>query len=92
MATSVEHRINRQPAYRPDANDGDAMPMHSRPIIAVRLIGPTEVVAAQKTALVAHFAAAHGERVICRTSTHPACHAGEIRVYLTLTVKEVPPR
>lgn len=68
------------------------MPTRPRPILAVRLIGPIEVVTTQKAALVAQLTATYGARATCRTSTHPAQHAGEIRVYLTLTAKEAPPR
>ena len=65
------------------------MPARPRPILAVRLIGPAAAVTA---ALVAHLTATHGDRATCRTSTHRASHTGEIRTYITLTPKEVPPR
>jgi hypothetical protein len=68
------------------------MPARPRPILAVRLIGPAEIVTAQKTYLTAYLAKSFGERATCRTSTHHAGHAGEIRVYLTVTAKEAPPR
>ena len=64
------------------------MPGRPRPILAVRLIGPTAHVTAQTTALVAHLAAEYGDRVTCRTSTHHASHTGEIRTYITITAKE----
>ena len=63
-----------------------------RSLLAVRLIGPADVVAAHKEHLLAHFAATFGDRATCRTSTHPAGYTGEARVYLTVTRKEVPPR
>jgi hypothetical protein len=59
----------------------------ARPILAVRLIGPTEIVTAQKTALVARLTATYGSRATCRISTDHASHAGEIRAYLTLMPK-----
>jgi hypothetical protein len=65
------------------------MPTRTRPMLAVRLIGPADVVAAHKAHLIAHFAEMFGDRAICRASTHPAGYANETRVYLT--VKEVPP-
>jgi hypothetical protein len=68
------------------------MPNRSRPLLAVRLIGPTDVVAVHKQHLLAHFAESFGDHAICRASTHPASYANEIRVYLTVTRKEVPPR
>jgi hypothetical protein len=64
------------------------MPRQSRPLLAVRLIGPTETVTRQKAYLSAYLAESLGAGVMCRTSTHPAGHAGEARVYLTLTAKE----
>jgi hypothetical protein len=66
------------------------MSRRSRPLLAVRLIGPAEVVTAHKTHLLAHFAETFGERATYRTSTHPASYANESRVYLTVTAKEVP--
>jgi hypothetical protein len=68
------------------------MPNRSRPLLAVRLIGPADVVAAHKQHLLTHFADAFGDRVTCRASTHPAGYTGETRVYLTVSRKEVPPR
>jgi hypothetical protein len=56
-------------------------------MLAVRLIGPADVVTAQRAALVAQLTAADGDRATCRTSTHPAGHTGEIRVYITVTAK-----
>ncbi|MBG0568087.1 hypothetical protein [Actinoplanes aureus] len=61
-----------------------------RPLLSVRLIGPADVVTAQKTHLAGHLAAVFGDTVVCRTSTHPASHANEIRVYLTVSRREVP--
>jgi hypothetical protein len=63
-----------------------------RPLLAVRLIGPTDVVRAHKALLMAHFAQTFGERATYRTSTHPASYTNESRVYLTVTAKEVPTR
>jgi hypothetical protein len=60
-----------------------------RPLLSVRLIGPADVVTAQKTHLTDHLAAVFGETAVCRTSTRPASHASEIRVYLTVSRKEV---
>ena len=68
------------------------MPKRPRPLLAVRLIGPADVVAAHKQHLLAHLADAFGEGVTCRASTHPASYANETRVYLTVTAKEEPPR
>jgi hypothetical protein len=59
-----------------------------RPIIAVRLIGPSDVVTAQKNHLAAYFAKLYQGKATCRISTHPARHCGEIRAYLTVTRKE----
>ena len=58
-----------------------------RPLLAVRLLGPAEVVTEQKAYLTTHLARCFGNRAICRTSTHAARHAGEIRAYLTVTPK-----
>jgi hypothetical protein len=66
------------------------MPARPRPILAVRLIGPTEIVTIHKARLVAHLTATYGHRATCRTSTHSASHAGEARVYLTVSPKEEP--
>jgi hypothetical protein len=63
-----------------------------RPLLAVRLIGPADVVTAQKTELTAHFVRTFGEGAVCRTSTRPASHANELRLYITIRAKEVPPR
>ncbi len=68
------------------------MPARPRPNHAVRLIGPAAVVTAQTAALMAQLTATYGGRATCRTSTHHASHAGEIRVYLTVTTKETPSR
>jgi hypothetical protein len=68
------------------------MPARPRPILAVRLIGPAAVVTAQTAAFVAHLTATYGGRATCRSSTYHASNAGEIRVYLTVTAKEAPPR
>jgi hypothetical protein len=68
------------------------MPARPRPLLAVRLIGPAATVRNHTAALVARLTATYGERATCRTSTHHASHNGEIRVYLTVALKEVPPR
>ena len=68
------------------------MPNRPRPLLAVRLIGPADVVTAHKQHLLAHLADAFGDRATCRASTHPASYANETRVYLTVTTKEEPPR
>jgi hypothetical protein len=68
------------------------MPRRPHPLLSIRLIGPADVVAEQKAHLLTHLADVFGDRAVCRTSTRPADHATETRVYLTVTVKEVPPR
>lgn len=64
------------------------MSRQRRPLLAVRLIGPTEIVTRQKAYLSTYLPELLGEEVVCRTSTHPASHTGEIRVYLTITRRE----
>ncbi len=66
------------------------MPARSRPIVAVRLIGPAAIVKAHTVTIAAQLAAHYGRRVTCRTSTHPARHIGEIRTYITVTPREAP--
>jgi hypothetical protein len=68
------------------------MSSQNRPLLSIRLIGPADVVTASKQQLTAFVAANLGDRAVCRTSTHPASYANEIRVYVTVTTKEVPPR
>jgi hypothetical protein len=68
------------------------MTTRTRPLIAVRLIGPADVVASHKAHLIEHFAAIYGSRAICRTSTRAASYTNELRVYVTVTAKEDPPR
>lgn len=68
------------------------MTVRSRPLLAVRLIGPADIVAAQKDQLIEHFVAAFGPGAVCRASTRHADRVGDRRVYLTVTAKEVPPR
>ena len=68
------------------------MPTRTRPLIAVRLVGPADTVTAQRDQLVAHFTLVFGPGAICRASIRHANHADERRVYLTVTAKEVPPR
>lgn len=58
-----------------------------RPLLSVRLIGPAEHVNEHKAYLIAYLGDAF-TGTICRTSTHPASHAGEIRAYLTVRRKE----
>jgi hypothetical protein len=64
------------------------MPKHIRPILAVRLIGTPEAVTAEKEHLATRLTNRFGDRVTVRSSTHSASHAGEIRVYVTATLKE----
>lgn len=64
------------------------MPDRPRPLIAVRLIGPTDVVATHKAHLIKHFQTVYGPAATCRTSTRHASHVGECRTYLTVTLKE----
>jgi hypothetical protein len=62
-----------------------------RPLLSIRLVGPAHIVTAQKAYLVFYYAKAFRDRpTTCRTSTHAAKNAGEIRVYLTVTAKENP--
>lgn len=68
------------------------MTTRPRPLLAVRLIGPADIVAIQKEQLIAHFATTFGPGVVCRASTRHADCVGDRRVYLTVTTKEVPPR
>ena len=68
------------------------MSTRTRPLIAVRLTGPAEIVATQKDQLIVHFARTFGPGATCRASTRHGDHADERRVYLTVTPKEVPPR
>jgi hypothetical protein len=63
------------------------MPTRPRPILAIRLVGPADVVTTQRAALVAQLTTAYGDRAYCRSSTHHASHTGEIRVYITVTAK-----
>ncbi|MEV4823999.1 hypothetical protein [Micromonospora sp. NPDC049274] len=65
------------------------MPTRPRPLVAVRLIGPTTTVKAHAVTIAAQLTAHYGrERVICRTSTRPAGYSGESRTYITITRKE----
>jgi len=68
------------------------MSQRPRPLLAVRLIGPAGTVTAQKARLLACLADAFGDRAVCRTSTRPASYANEVRFYITISAKEVPPR
>ncbi|SCG80620.1 hypothetical protein GA0070609_6546 [Micromonospora echinaurantiaca] len=65
------------------------MPTRPRPLVAVRLIGPTASVTAHAATIAAQLAAYYGrEHVTCRTSTRPAGYSGESRAYITITRKE----
>ncbi|MET8121796.1 hypothetical protein [Micromonospora sp. NPDC005291] len=65
------------------------MPTRPRPLVAVRLIGPTATVTAHAATLAAQLTAHYGrERVTCRTSTRHAGYSGESRTYITITRKE----
>ncbi|MET8310060.1 hypothetical protein [Micromonospora sp. NPDC005173] len=65
------------------------MPTRPRPLVAVRLIGPTAAVTAHATTIAAQLTAYYGrERVTCRTSTRHAGYSGESRTYITITRKE----
>ena len=64
------------------------MTARPRPLIAVRLIGPADVVASHKAHLIEHFQTVYGPAATCRTSTRHASHLGECRTYLTVTPKE----
>lgn len=66
------------------------MPTRCRPLLAVRLIGPTATVQAHTAALAAHLATFYGDAATCRTSTRLAGYTGEIRTYITITRKEPP--
>jgi hypothetical protein len=67
------------------------MPARPRPLFAVRLIGPTATVTTQKAHLLTYLARYFGKEAVCRTSSHSARNAGESRVYITVTAKEVKP-
>lgn len=62
-----------------------------RPLIAVRLIGPADAVAAHKDHLIKHFQTVYGLAVTCRTSTRHASHRGECRTYLSVTANLLRP-
>ncbi|MCX5117283.1 hypothetical protein OG992_08835 [Micromonospora sp. NBC_00362] len=65
------------------------MPTRPRPLVAVRLIGPTATVTAHAATIAAQLTAYYGrDRVTCRTSTRPAGYSGESRTYITITLKE----
>ncbi|MEU8337900.1 hypothetical protein [Micromonospora tulbaghiae] len=65
------------------------MPTRSRPLVAVRLIGPTATVTAHAATIAAQLVAHYGrERVTCRTSTRTGGYSGESRAYITITRKE----
>jgi hypothetical protein len=61
----------------------------ARPLLAIRIIGPADIVARQRAYLSAYLAKSlGGDGVTCRTSTHPARHTGETRVYITVSRRE----
>ncbi|MET8908235.1 hypothetical protein [Micromonospora sp. NPDC004551] len=65
------------------------MPTRPRPLVAVRLIGPTATVTTHATTIAAQLVAHYGpERVTCRTNTRHGDYSGESRAYITLTRKE----
>ncbi|MFI7248126.1 hypothetical protein [Micromonospora chalcea] len=65
------------------------MPPRPRPLVAVRLIGPTAPVTTHAAAIAAQLVAHYGrERVTCRTSTRTGGYSGESRAYITITRKE----
>jgi hypothetical protein len=64
------------------------MSIRPRPLIAVRLVGSSDVVAAHRDHLIEYFRTVYGPAVICRTSTRHASHVGECRTYLNVTTKE----
>jgi hypothetical protein len=65
------------------------MPARPRPLVAVRLIGPTATVTTHAATIAAQLVAHFGrERVTCRTSTRPGGYSGESRAYITITRKE----
>lgn len=66
------------------------MPTRPRPLVAVRLIGPTATVTTHAATIAAQLVAHHDgrERVTCRTSTRTADYSGESRAYITITRKE----
>ncbi|MET7468403.1 hypothetical protein ABZS35_06625 [Micromonospora sp. NPDC005599] len=65
------------------------MPTRPRPLVAVRLIGPTATVTAHAATIAAQLVAHYGrERVTCRTSTRTGGYSGESRAYITITRKE----
>ena len=66
------------------------MPQRARPMLSIRLIGPTDTVTTHKQHLLAHLAEVFGDTATCRTSTHAAKYTNETRVYLTIIAKEVP--
>lgn len=54
------------------------MPTRPRPLLAVRLIGPTTTVTAHAATIAAQLTAHYGrERVTCRTSTRPPATAAK---------------
>ena len=63
------------------------MTTRPRPLLSIRLVGPTTVVTEQKRFLTDHLARHFGIRATCRMSTHSASYSGEIRAYLTVTPK-----
>ena len=66
------------------------MPGRPRPLLAVRLIGPTASVAAHAAVVAAQLRAFYGDRATCRISNHAARYTGESRAYITITEREEP--
>ncbi|MEU4623099.1 hypothetical protein AB0G04_24390 [Actinoplanes sp. NPDC023801] len=64
------------------------MPNVARPLLAIRLIGPTDTVQVQQRYLTAYLDKLFGGQATVRSSTHSARRTGEIRVYVTVTRKE----
>ena len=60
-----------------------------RPLLAIRLIGPTEIVNEQKAFLVSHYAKVFDpKQATVRSSTYSGSYTGEIRICLTVTRRE----
>lgn len=59
----------------------------NRPLLAVRLIGPTATVRTHSTEIAAQLAANYGNQATVRISTHPGRRSDEVRVYITVSQK-----
>ncbi|MBM2616865.1 hypothetical protein JIG36_14990 [Actinoplanes sp. LDG1-06] len=64
------------------------MTARPRPLIAVRLVGPADTVAAHKAHLIEHFQHLYGPTADYRSTTRHGSHQGECRTYLSVTQKE----